>query len=217
MLPVEFVTEPEDHLTEPKPPRGSYWVVRYQRGVAALLGTCALITGVAACSSSPEKGAGGNYRFVQQAPGVDAVAVGNRQAAPALSGQQVDGQPFDLASTRGSVTVVNFWASWCGPCRAETPNLESVAKQTASSGVKFVGVNVKDSRAAAQAFLRDHGVTYPSLYDDDGSLAARWPIAVGLPSTVVLDRQGRIAARFTAAVDSAQLLPVVQRVAAEKS
>jgi thiol-disulfide isomerase/thioredoxin len=214
MRHVEFVTE---RLTQPTPLPGSYWAVRYQRGAVALLGACALIAGASACSSSPEKGAGGNYRFVQQAPGIDAVAVGNREAAPALSGQQVDGQPFDLASTRGSVTVVNFWASWCGPCRAETPNLESVVKQTAASGVRFVGVNVKDSRAAAASFMREKGVTYPSLYDDDGSLAARWPIAVGLPSTVVLDRQGRIAARFTAAVDSAQLLPVVQRVTAETS
>lgn len=206
-----------DWLTDRTPFRGSYWAVRYRRGAVALLGACALIAGVSACSSSPEKGAGGNYRFVQQAPGIDAVALGNRQAAPALTGQQVDGQPFDLASTRGSVTVVNFWASWCGPCRAETPNLETVAKQTSAEGVRFVGVNVKDSRAAAASFMRAKGVTYPSLYDDDGSLAARWPIAVGLPSTVVLDRQGRIATRFTAAVDQAQLLPVVQRVAAEKS
>lgn len=191
--------------------------MRLRRVCVGLLATCALVTGLAGCGSGTEQGAGGNYGFVQQAPGVDAVDLGNRQAAPALSGQQVDGQPFDLASTHGSVTVVNFWASWCGPCRAETPNLESVAKQTATSGVRFVGVNVKDSRAAAASFMRDKGVTYPSLFDDDGSMAARWPIAVGLPSTVVLDRQGRIAARFTAAVDSDQLLPVVQRVAAEKS
>jgi thiol-disulfide isomerase/thioredoxin len=191
--------------------------VQLRRVWVGLLATCALVAGATACSSSPEQGAGGNYNFVQQAPGVDAVTVGDRQPAPALSGPEVDGQPFDLNSTRGSVTVVNFWASWCGPCRAETPNLESVAKQTAASGVRFVGVNVKDSKAAAASFIRDKGVTYPSLFDDDGSMAARWPIAVGLPSTVVLDRQGRIAARFTAAIDQSQLLPVVQRVAAEKS
>jgi thiol-disulfide isomerase/thioredoxin len=180
-----------------------------------LLATCALVPGLAACSSGPEKGAGGDYRFVQVAPGVDRVEPTNREPAPALVGTQVDGQPFDLASTRGSVTVVNFWASWCGPCRAETPNLESVAEKTKSSGVRFVGVNVKDSRSAAASFLRDKGVTYPSLYDDDGTLAARWPVAVTLPSTVVLDRQGRIAVRFTAAVDQNDLLPVVQKIAAE--
>jgi thiol-disulfide isomerase/thioredoxin len=173
--------------------------------------------GLSACSSSPEKGAGGNYGFVQVAPGQDVVAPADRQAAPALTGTAVDGRPFDLASTRGSVTVVNFWASWCAPCRAETPNLEAVAGRTASSGVRFVGVNVKDSKAAAASFIRDKKVPYPSLYDDDGSLAARWPIAVGLPSTVVLDRQGRIAARFTAAVDEQQLLPVVQDVVRESA
>jgi thiol-disulfide isomerase/thioredoxin len=184
--------------------------------IGLLVGS-AIAAGTAGCSSSPEQAAGGNYRFVQVAPGVDSVSPADRKSAPVLSGAQVDGRPFDLASTRGSVTVVNFWASWCGPCRAETPNLESVSKQTAASGVRFVGVNVKDSKAAAASFLRAKGVTYPSLYDDDGSLAAAWPIAVGLPSTVVLDRQGRIAARFTAAVSSADLLPVVQQVTAESA
>jgi thiol-disulfide isomerase/thioredoxin len=187
------------------------------RVVGSLLTTSALLAGVTACSSSPEQGAGGNYGFVQVAPGQDTVAAGSRQSAPALAGTQIDGKPFDAASVRGSVTVVNFWASWCAPCRAETPNLEAVAQQTQASGVKFVGVNVKDSEAAARSFARDKGVTYPSLYDDDGTQAARWPIALGLPSTVVLDRSGRIAARFTAAVEQSDLLPVVQRVAAEQS
>jgi thiol-disulfide isomerase/thioredoxin len=184
--------------------------------VTFLLPLVLLAAGAAACSRGSEQGAGGDYRFVQSAPGIESVAVGDREAAPKLSGTQVNGQPFDLATNRGSVTVVNFWASWCAPCRAETPNLESVAKQTQSSGVRFVGVNVKDSRSAAASFLRDKGVTYPSLYDDDGSLAATWPVPVTLPSTVVLDRQGRIAARFRAAVSSDDLLPVVQRVGAEK-
>lgn len=189
--------------------------MRYRRAVTTLVATTALMTGLAACSGSAEQGAGGNYGFVQQAPGIDTVEPAQRQAAPALAGRQVDGASFDPATTRGAVTVVNFWASWCAPCRAETPNLESVAEKTAASGVRFVGVNVKDSKAAAASFIRDKGVSYPSLYDDDGSLAARWPIALGLPSTVVLDRDGRIAARFTAAVTEADLLPVVQRVTAE--
>ena len=195
---------------------GSYWGVRIRQAVTGLLVVSAVVAGVTSCTSSPEQAAGGNYNFVSAgAPGLDQVPVGSRKAAPALSGTQVDGQPFDLASTKGSVTVVNFWASWCGPCRAETPNLETVAKQTATGGVRFIGVNVKDSKAAAASFMRDKGVTYPSLYDDDGSLAAAWPIAVGLPSTVVLDRQGRIAARFTAAVTAGDLLPVLQRLEAE--
>lgn len=189
--------------------------MRYRRVVAGLVTTSALLVTASACASSPEKGAGGNYGFVQVAPGQDTVDVGQRTAAPQLSGATIEGRPFDPASTAGAVTVVNFWASWCAPCRAETPNLESVAEKTAASGVRFVGVNVKDSKAAAASFLRDKGVSYPSLYDDDGTLAARWPIALGLPSTVVLDRQGRIAARFTAAVEESELLPVVQRVAAE--
>jgi thiol-disulfide isomerase/thioredoxin len=191
--------------------------MRYRQVFGSLLTTAALLAAVTACSSTPEQGAGGNYGFVQVAPGQDTVAAGSRQAAPPLTGTQIDGKPFDAASVRGSVTVVNFWASWCAPCRAETPNLEAVAQQTQASGVKFVGVNVKDSDAAARSFARDKGVTYPSLYDDDGTQAARWPIALGLPSTVVLDREGRIAARFTAAVEQSDLLPVVQRVVAEQS
>jgi len=183
--------------------------------VPGLFAVAALVLVTAGCSRGTEQAAGGDYRFVQSAPGIESVAAGSRTPAPPLAGSQVNGQPFDLSSTRGSVTVVNFWASWCAPCRAETPNLESVAKQTQGQGVRFVGVNVKDSRSAAASFMRAKGVSYPSLYDDDGTLAATWPVPVTLPSTVVLDREGRIAARFRAAVSSDDLLPVVQRVSAE--
>jgi thiol-disulfide isomerase/thioredoxin len=115
------------------------------------------------------------------------------------------------------VVVVNFWASWCAPCRAESPVLESVSQQTSIHGVTFVGVNEKDSRSAAKTFTRDQGVSYPSVFDPDGSLAANWPSAAGLPYTFILDRNGRIAVRIIGGVTQQQLATTVLQVAGERT
>lgn len=146
------------------------------------------------------------------------IAVADRQPAPMLSGTTLDGQPLDLADLRGEVVVLNFWASWCAPCRAEAPALNEVAAQTADKGVRFVGVNVKDDRAAAQAFERKQEVSYPSLHDQPGRLLLRFRKVVPQtpPTTLVLDREGRIAGFFAGQVRITDLLGPVEKVAAEK-
>jgi thiol-disulfide isomerase/thioredoxin len=93
--------------------------------------------------------------------------------------------------------VLNFWASWCGPCRAEQRALARASQELAPAGVRFVGVNVRDDRAAAAAYLSEFAVGYPSLYDRPGDFVQ----ALGVdappapPTTLVVDADGRIAAR----------------------
>jgi peroxiredoxin len=147
------------------------------------------------------------------------VAPGDRSTVGAVRGQLLDGSSFDLSRWRGDVVVVNFWGSWCVPCQQETQALEQVYRDDRSRGVRFLGVDVRDDRAQAEAFVRDHHVTYPSLYDESNLVALRFhglpPNAT--PSTVVLDRHGRIAARHSGAILYTQLRSVVDRVVAERT
>jgi thiol-disulfide isomerase/thioredoxin len=142
----------------------------------------------------------------------------DRDPAPALSGPTLAGGRLDVGDLRGSVVVLNFWASWCGPCVAEAKNLVSVAEQTADDGVVFVGVNIRDDKANALAFERTHGVPYDSIDDQAGTLLTRFRRLVPQtpPTTLLLDRDGRIAARFIGGLTEPELLAPVQALAAER-
>lgn len=122
-----------------------------------------------------------------------------------------------LADYPNRVVVLNIWGSWCGPCRAEAPDLEFVAKQTAAQGVAVLGIDVRDDRAAAQDFVRDRGLTYDSIFDYPGrTLAALGGVPRNVvPLTVVLDKQHRVAAVYLEPIKVAELIPLVQRLAAE--
>lgn len=143
--------------------------------------------------------------------------VGDREPAPRLEGTTLEGEQLDLASYRGKVVVLNVWASWCAPCRAEARNLNSVYAQTKASGVEFVGLDIKDDKTAARAFQRSKQVEYPSLFDPSGTLLLRFRGTAPQtpPTTLILDRQGRVAARFLQAVTVAELLAPVQVLARE--
>lgn len=139
------------------------------------------------------------------------VSPGKRHAAPALSGKDLDGKQVNLASSRGKTTVVNFWASWCSPCRAESDGLRAAAQ--ALPGVSFVGVDVTDTRSNAVAFVRNHKLPYPSVFDNEEDVATAWLVS-GLPQTFVVDAQGRVAARFPGAVTQQELTDMIHRVEA---
>jgi thiol-disulfide isomerase/thioredoxin len=143
--------------------------------------------------------------------------VEDRIPAPTLAGETLDGGQLDVDDLAGDVVVVNFWASWCAPCRAEADNLVAVADQTADDGVTFVGVNVKDDRTSAQAFDRNYDVPYESLYDQPGALLTRFRKYVPQtpPTTLLLDREGRIAAVFIGGLTEAELLAPVVALARE--
>jgi len=192
--------------------RGRLTVVSVTLALAVAVGL-----GLSGCSgraNSVDATGGGSFGFVQQAAGQDFVPAADRKPAPRLAGDTLSGDKLDVASLRGKPVVINFWASWCAPCREETPHLVQLAAKR--PGVEFVGVNEKEqSVSPGLAFTRDHAVSYPSIFDKNGILAAGWPIALGLPSTVVLDAKGQVAARFTGAVSSDALAGVLDQLAAE--
>jgi thiol-disulfide isomerase/thioredoxin len=120
----------------------------------------------------------------------------------------------------GKVVVINVWGQWCGPCRAEVTQLEQVYNATRASGVQLLGIDVRDNnRQAAQDFVNDRKVTFPSIYDPAMrtmiAFGGKYPTSV-IPSTLVLDRQHRVAAVFLRELLAEDLQPVVQRIADEK-
>lgn len=137
-----------------------------------------------------------------------------------MSGESLTerGRQLKLSDYAGKVVVLNVWGSWCGPCRAETGELEDVYAKTKESGVQFLGVNVRDEvRSAAEDFVANFKVSYPSFYDPAGRslLALKGLPRNVVPATIILDRERRVAAVFLTALLEEDLLPVVQRVAAE--
>lgn len=174
---------------------------------------------LAACSGAgaAQKGPGGSEQGYVSGDNSSAL-IKDRKAAPQVHGTTLDGKPFTLSSLRGKVAVVNFWASWCAPCRAEAPTLEQIYESTKASGVQFVGVDVKDGKDNAQAFARNFKITYPSLFDEAGqvALAFRTVPPNAVPSTLVIDRQGRVAARVIGSVPYSTLKDLVTKVAAGK-
>lgn len=124
------------------------------------------------------------------------------RAAPALQGPTLDDGPFDLRSLRGKLVLVNVWASWCIPCRAEQPLLVDTYRRLSPQGLAIAGINVRDRPADALAFLRAYGnAPWPSVRDPDGVRAVQWG-TFALPETYLVDRRGIIVAKAVGQLDA---------------
>ncbi|MEV6295716.1 TlpA family protein disulfide reductase [Streptomyces sp. NPDC004059] len=193
------------------------------RSRAVLLSAVAAVAALtlSACGKGGTSGGGGNTNFVTGNNGIATVPAGKRAAAPDLSGKTIDGKTLDVADYKGQVVVINVWGSWCGPCREEAQYFSKVSKQYEGKGVQFVGINTRDtSTTPAVAFEKEHGIGYPSLYDPTGRLMLRFKKGTLnpqlIPSTLVIDKQGKVAARALEALDDTALLKMLKPVLAEK-
>lgn len=119
------------------------------------------------------------------------------------------GPAVDMVTLTGTVTVLNFWASWCDPCREEMPMLASVAEE-AGDTVRFIGVNTKDQPEEAADFLATAGVGFEQLYDPEGELLRQLGAVQGLPVTLVLDAAGAVSLRHIGQIDEATLVEALE-------
>lgn len=199
--------------------RGRALGLRVRTGVVVLGWVLLALAGCAGHGASVSSAAPGDQTgFVAGDGTVTVVAPDQRSPAPALAGQTLDGRSWALADHRGRTVVLNVWASWCAPCRAEADDLRMAARELASVSVDFVGLNTRDSPTAARAFLTRFGIDYPTVVDADGGLQAQFADTLppqAIPSTLVIDAQGRVAARIIGRVSTATLTGVVSDVAAE--
>ena len=189
-----------------------------RRGLLGALVGALLLTGCSTGDGAVDVNNGGEFRFVQGTPSGEVIPPEERAAAPEFGGELLDGEEFHSTELDGGVAVLNFWGSWCAPCRVESPEFQEVYADVRDQGVRFLGVNVKDTDQLARAFEDSFGIGFPSLYDPRGevALAFRDYPANAIPSTIVLDAQGRVAAVYTGAVAQEDLRAVLDLLLAEE-
>ncbi|GAB3501313.1 TlpA disulfide reductase family protein [Amycolatopsis cihanbeyliensis] len=192
------------------------------RRLRTLLACLLCVAALAACSTGEDAVTqGGDFEFVSPGGEVDIFYEdADRQRIPELTGEDLfqPGEQISVADYAGKVVVLNIWGQWCDPCRAEAPEMQKLYEQTRDEGVQVLGLDVRETdRAAPQDFMRNRGLTYPSIYDESGRsmLALRGYPRNAVPSTIVVDKRQRVAAVFLRALLAEDLLPVVRRLAAE--
>ena len=164
--------------------------------------------------------AGDNKNYIAGDGTVSEFAAENRGKSIAWSGETESGGLLKSDQLTGVVVVMNFWYAGCAPCRAEAPDLVAVNNMFVGKNVQFVGVNVRDTAETARAFDRNFSITWPSIIDaQSGSAVLAFTGVVtpqAVPTTLVIDKQGRVAARVLGQIEKSTLKALIQRVVDEK-
>jgi thiol-disulfide isomerase/thioredoxin len=193
---------------------GFTWKRRTVVAVAAAVAV--LLAGGLAWALGSGGGQAAGVTYVDGNPSAVLYASGHRAQVPDFSGTTLTGTKVSFADYRGKAVVLNFWGSWCGPCRSEGPTLAALSAKYQASGVSFLGVDVNDTPQNATAFARGVGIKYPSLNDHGYAVALALGSAVpisGTPTTVVIDRTGHVAGDVFGAVTYSVLNTMLSQVA----
>jgi thiol-disulfide isomerase/thioredoxin len=191
------------------------------------IATCCLLAALTACREQQSSPAGA----AKTAPPAEArgTTTGNHEsttvpevgsAMPEYSGKGLDGSTFSIKNELGRVVLLNMWATWCGPCRAEIPVLQALQGKYGAKGFKVIGVSLDDSSAQSTVrdFVRDRHIAYPVVLDPDGNLANMFQATV-IPTSVLVDRQGKILWRQVGALpeNDSRLIAAIERALGSKS
>ncbi|WP_237449910.1 TlpA family protein disulfide reductase [Nocardiopsis alba] len=197
-------------------PRGAPGTTSRARALAVSAAALLVLTG---CAGGTEIQTGGEEdRFISGDGSATVFEAGDRVPVPEVGGTTFEGDELALADYEGRILVLNVWASWCGPCRAEQPVLDEVFAEYGGLGVDFLGVNIKDNETAALAYTENKGVEYPSLYDQPGEIPQAFRETVpprAIPSTLVISPEGEIAARVIGPTTYGQLTGLLDPLVVE--
>ncbi len=191
------------------------------RRLLALLGALAVaLTTLSACTGSDavKQDAGSDFRFTTGTKLGTVIPDGRRKDAGAFSGTLLAGGRTSLAAAKGKVLVVNFWATWCPPCRTETPQFDLLYRQIKAKGVDFLGIDTKDVKGNAKAFVQDNDISYPIVFDEQGETALRLgnlPQAA-LPFTVLIDQRGKVAGVYVERLSTVDLRRSLDQLLTER-
>ena len=190
---------------------------RLLAAAGAALVTVAL--GVTGCTGKDAVDqSGGQFRFVTGNKLGTTYSVSGRKPVGKFAGTLLGGGTLTLNQDAGKVVVINYWATWCGPCTTETPNFDKVYRAYQAKGVSVIGVDTKDSPSSkAASFVRLNAISFPIVYDESGQTAlqlGRIP-ALSLPFTVLVDKHQRVAAVYLQPLAPKDLEPVLDKLLAE--
>jgi cytochrome c biogenesis protein CcmG/thiol:disulfide interchange protein DsbE len=133
------------------------------------------------------------------------------QKAPDFSLRALDGQRYELRDLEGQVVLLNFWATWCGPCRLEMPLFEQYSQDLVNDGLIILAINLQEAIPVVQDYVEELGLTFPVLLDSDGKVSQQYRI-IGYPSSILIDRTGQIQVIHIGIITEAQLVDYLQQL-----
>lgn len=171
------------------------------RILAALIALAVLAAACSTGTDAVDQTSGGDFRFVSANKKGELIPAADRKSAPTFEGTTLEGGRLRVTSLRGKVVLLNFWGSWCAPCRAEMPDIQRLYRGERARGLRVLGVDVKDQKQLAASFVRGKHITYPSMWDPDSRIALAFRgFSLTIPSTILIDRKGRVAGVYVGAL-----------------